>query len=91
MNFIQKVFVISLIVVSHCALADYGYPIKNAIAATVVGTPEALKITSDDLRYRQPDYVKMPVKNAQFKRSIEKNYKISIFPDRAIPDVFWYV
>jgi hypothetical protein len=90
MNFIQKVVVISLIIGSHSAFADYDYPIKNAITATIVGTPEALKITPDDLLNWQPYYVKMPVRNAQFKRSIEKSYKISIFPDRAIPDVFWY-
>ncbi len=71
-------------------IKDYGYPIKNPIAATVVGTPEALRITQQDLLVRQPEYVNMPAENAQFNREIDKEYKISIFPKRVIPDVFWY-
>ncbi|MCW8928935.1 MAG: alpha/beta hydrolase [Gammaproteobacteria bacterium] len=90
MNFIQKIVIFSLLIISHTIYADYGYPIKNPIAATVVGTPEALRITQADLQDRQPDYVKMPALNTQFKRTIDKEYKISIFPNRIIPDVFWY-
>lgn len=90
MSFIEKMIMSLLLICSVNVFAAYDYPIKNPIAATVAGTPEALRITQEDLRFRQPDYVTMPAKNAQFERAIDKEYKISIFPEREIPDVFWY-
>jgi len=70
--------------------ANYDYPIKNPLAATIIGTPEEHRPTQDSLSPWQPDYVEIPEVNAQFERNIEKNYRISIFPERVIPDVFWY-
>lgn len=90
MRLIQKLILFVVLTGGSLVCFAYDYPIKNAIAATVVGTPEALKITPDDLLDRQPEYVRMPALNSQFKRTIEKEYKISIFPERLIPDVFWY-
>lgn len=84
-----------LLMVSHTLSAttivtDYHFPVTNPLAATIVGTPEQVRITQDDLLYLQPEYVRMPERNAQFKRNIEQEYKITIFPNRVIPDVFWY-
>lgn len=70
--------------------ASYDYPIQNPFSATILGTPEALRSTQKSLSRWQPDYVKMPPANAQFERKIDKKYKISIFPERVIPEVFWY-
>lgn len=90
MSIIKKILLVSFLISSCNVFAVYDYPIKNPIAATVVGTPEALKITQKDLLVRQPDYVKMPAIDSQFEQTIEKEYKISILPEREIPDVFWY-
>ncbi len=98
MNVIRNLLCIYLLLSSsiiysageNSAIENYGYPIKSAIAATVVGTPEAFRITPAELRVRQPGYVNMPAENAQFDRGIDKEYKISIFPERIIPEVFWY-
>ena len=90
MRLIQKIVMLVVLISSGFVSAAYEYPIQNPIAATIVGTPDAVKISEDDLRDQQPDYVKMPQPNAQFKRRIEKEYKIEIFPERKIPDVFWY-
>lgn len=75
---------------SHMVSASYEYPIQNPFAATIIGTPEPLRPTQESLSRWQPDYVKMPAVNSQFERMIEKDYQISIFPERVIPEVFWY-
>ncbi|WP_214660528.1 alpha/beta hydrolase [sulfur-oxidizing endosymbiont of Gigantopelta aegis] len=70
--------------------SNYAYPIQNPIAATVIGTPDALKITIDDLYDWQPDYVDMPSSKSQFKQTVDEEYKLTLFPKRYIPPVFWY-
>lgn len=70
--------------------ANYDYPIKNPLAASIIGTPEAHRATQQSLTSWQPDYVKLPPVNTQFERNIEDSYTISLFPERVIPDVFWY-
>ncbi len=90
MNTFKSALIVLLLILSSNVLAKYEYPIENPVTATIMGTPEEFRITQDDLRHRQPDYVQMPVLNSQFKREIDKEYKISIFPHREIPEVFWY-
>ncbi len=52
--------------------AEYGYPIKDPIAATILATPP-------QYRAKLPDKIRV------------KEYQtITIFPDRQVPDVFWY-
>jgi predicted alpha/beta-fold hydrolase len=49
----------------------YDYPLEDAYAATIIGTPNALK--------------------ASFPKEINvNNLKMTVFPDRKIPEVFWY-
>lgn len=86
----KQLLILVLLISNHYVLADYNYPIKNPITATIAGTPEALKVTQKDLLQRQPDYVNMPAFDGQFNRRIDKEYKLTIYSDRVIPDIFWY-
>ena len=52
--------------------AEYNYPIKDPIAATILGTP---------LKYRAELPEKIRVKEYE---------TIEIFPERQVPEVFWY-
>jgi pimeloyl-ACP methyl ester carboxylesterase len=52
--------------------AEYQYPIKDPIAATILGTPE---------KYRAELPQKIRVKEYE---------TITIFPERKVPEVFWY-
>jgi len=52
--------------------AEYNYPLKNPIAATILGTPA---------KYR----AKLPE-----KIRVKEYETITIFPERRVPDVFWY-
>ncbi|MCK5697326.1 MAG: alpha/beta hydrolase [Gammaproteobacteria bacterium] len=69
---------------------DYGYPIKNPLSATIMGTPEGLEASQESLQFWQPDYVDIASPNSQFDKKIASEKKITIFPDRKISDVFWY-
>ena len=62
---------VALFATTTWAAAEYGYPLKDKYAATVVGTPESF----------QAD---LP-KTIPFKR-----HRITIFPDRQVPDALWY-
>lgn len=63
----------SLLVFAGSADAQkvYDYPLEDAYAATIIGTPNALK--------------------ASLPKDIKaKDLKMTVFPDRKIPEVFWY-
>lgn len=64
MNFIKSALILLLLILSNNAIAIYEFPIKNPIAATIIGTPEGFRITQDSLRHRQPDFVVMPALNS---------------------------
>ncbi len=49
----------------------YDYPVKNAYAATIIGTPAEMKV-------RYPDAIEADEE------------KLVVFPDRKIPEGFWY-
>ncbi len=52
--------------------AEYGYPIKDPVAATILGTPTKFQ-------------VKLPE-----KIRVKEYETITIFPERKVPEVFWY-
>jgi predicted alpha/beta-fold hydrolase len=89
-RFITVISLAGFLLVAKLAIADYGYPIENAFAATIIGTPASLKISRNDLSERQPAYVQLPAANSQFDRPIDREYAITLFPERVIPDIFWY-
>lgn len=70
--------------------SEYGYPIKNPLTATIVGTPDPLKASQESLTFWQPDYVDIAPVDSQFDKEIDNEYKISIFPEREISDLFWH-
>ncbi|WP_300455675.1 hypothetical protein [Desulfobacula sp.] len=63
----------SLLVFAGSAGAEksYDYPLEDAYAATIIGTPNAFKASL-------PENIKV------------KQLKMTVFPDRKTPDVFWY-
>ncbi len=75
---------------SFSVASEYGYPIKNPFSATIIGTPEALKASQESLTFWQPDYVDIAPVESQFDKAIDNEYKISIFPEREISNLFWY-
>lgn len=86
----KKLIFLLLLLINHFSYAEYGYPIENPITATILGTPEPLKISQKDLSLWQPEYVDLAPIDSQFDRNIDKEYRITIYPERVIPDVFWY-
>jgi predicted alpha/beta-fold hydrolase len=66
-----SVVFVAVFATSALGAANYGYPLTDKYAATVVGTPH-------DFQADLP-------KSIPFKR-----HRITIFPDRKVPDALWY-
>ena len=90
MNVWVRLVIFTLYCIGRQAIAGDSYPVDNPFTATIVGTPEPLRITQKDLADRQPEYVKLSPKDSQFEKPFDDEYKITLFPQRIIPNVFWY-
>ena len=89
-RYLAVILLAGFLIIAKLAIAGYDYPIENSFEATIVGTPEPLKISREELSDRQPDYVQLPAINSQFDRPVDREYSITLFPERVIPEIFWY-